>query len=89
LVDDWGMDGAYAGNVTSDQRAVLLAAIDEWVSDYHKVDGFMRWRGNIREARSEPEMVFPHAGWDAEQFCTSEIGEAALRRIFGGGSGSE
>ncbi len=70
--------------MTPDQRDLLLAAIAVWVSDYHKVDGFMRWHDNIPEARNQPEMVFPHAGWDAEHFCTSEIGQAALRRIFGG-----
>lgn len=73
---------AYARRMTPEQREILLTAIDAWVSDYHKVDGFLRWHRNIAVARQEPEMVFPHAGWDAEHFCTSQIGMDALRRIF-------
>ncbi len=61
----------------------LLAAIDEWVADYHKVEGFRYWRDDIQAAKRQENMVYPHAGWDAEHFCTSPEGEQALRLIFG------
>jgi hypothetical protein len=69
--------------------ALLLAAIDEWVQEHHQVSGFLSWHDDPSAAGLEPEMVFPHAGYDAEEFCLSEVGQRVLRRIFGRPQSSE
>ncbi len=64
-------------------RQLLIDAIDAWVASYHKIEGFSRWRDDFDAVRANENMVFPHAGWDAEYFCTSPEGERVLREIFG------
>jgi len=70
-------------------RALLLAAIDEWVQEHHQVSGFLSWHDDPSAAALEPEMVFPHARYDAEEFFLSEVGQRVLRRIFGRPQSSE